>query len=181
MKESSRAVVKPPQEFALGEVLDFLRLLWAVDHALQRKSKRMEATLGVTGPQRLVIRIVGRFPGMVAGDLARALHVHPSTLTGVLQRLEGRGLIRRRSDPDDARRSLLWLTAKGSKFDVEIEGTVEAATSGALASFSPEVLRDTRGVLQSIADALEQSAHDEQPASSKPRKAAPANRPRRAR
>ena len=42
----------------LGRVLEFMRVLWAVDHALQSTSKWMEVRLGVTGPQRLVIRIV---------------------------------------------------------------------------------------------------------------------------
>ena len=72
----------------LGEQLEFMRLLWAIDHGLQTRSKRMAAALGVTGPQRLVIRIVGRFPGVSAGQLARILHLDPSTLTGILRRLE---------------------------------------------------------------------------------------------
>ena len=54
----------------LGAVLDFMRLLWAVDHSLQSASKRMEAAFGITGPQRLVVRIVGRFPGIAAGRVA---------------------------------------------------------------------------------------------------------------
>src|SRR5262245_29554389 len=91
----------------LGDVLEFMRVLWAVDHALQSTSKRMESTLGVTGPQRLVIRIVGRFPGVAAGQLARILHVHPSTLTGILKRLEQRAVISRQSDPEDALRAVL--------------------------------------------------------------------------
>src|SRR5207244_12973540 len=82
----------------LGAVLDFMRLLWAVDHALQSASKRMESTFGLTGPQRLVVRIVGRFPGIAAGRIAEILHVHPSTLTGVLKRLESRGILPRRPD-----------------------------------------------------------------------------------
>ena len=38
------------------------RLLWAVDHGVRRRSKQMAATLGVTGPQRLVIRLAARYP-----------------------------------------------------------------------------------------------------------------------
>src|SRR5919108_5083730 len=82
----------------LGAVLDFMRLLWAVDHSLQSASKRMESQHGITGPQRLVVRIVGRFPGIAAGRVAEILHVHPSTLTGILKRLEQRGILQRRSD-----------------------------------------------------------------------------------
>src|SRR5438552_13238293 len=112
---------------ALGAVLDFMRLLWALDHALQSASKRMEATHGITGPQRLVVRIVGRFPGIAAGRVAEILHVHPSTLTGVLRRLEGRGVLQRRTDPRDARRALFMLTARGRKLDTLKTGTVEQA------------------------------------------------------
>ena len=53
--------------YPLDPVLDFLRLLWSIEHGLQRMSKRMEGELGITGPQRLVLRIVGRFPGLSAG------------------------------------------------------------------------------------------------------------------
>ena len=118
----------------LGGVLDFLRLLWAVDHALQSASKRMESNFGMTGPQRLVMRIVGRFPGIAAGRVAEILHVHPSTLTGVLKRLEGRGILQRRTDPRDARRALFMLTTKGRKVDTIRTGTVEQAVRRVLAT-----------------------------------------------
>ncbi|HEX5064997.1 MAG TPA: LamG-like jellyroll fold domain-containing protein [Myxococcota bacterium] len=132
-----------------------MRLIWAVDHALQRTSKQMERTIGVTGPQRLVLRIVGRFPGMSAGDLARLLHVHPSTLTGILARLERQGSIRRRADPRDRRRTLLGLTDRGRESDVATEGTIEAAVSRALAAMSPGKVQAAREVLLAIADSLE--------------------------
>jgi DNA-binding MarR family transcriptional regulator len=143
----------------LGEELDFLRLIWAVDHGLHRASKRTELELGVTGPQRLVLRIAGRFPGIPAGHLAKLLHLHPSTLTGVLQRLEQQGLLRRRADPRDARRSLLALTEKGRRFDLRTEGTEEAAIAAAFARTSAEKLKAAREVLESISSLLAGS-HD---------------------
>src|SRR5262245_41762471 len=78
------------EEVQLGKVLDFMRTLWALDHALQTSSKRMRSKLGVTGLQRFAIRIVGRFPSISAGQLAEILHVHPSTLTGVIEKLAQR-------------------------------------------------------------------------------------------
>lgn len=119
-------------EAPLGEVLDFMRLLWALDHALQSASKRMESNFGITGPQRLVVRIVGRFPGIAAGRIAEILHVHPSTLTGILKRLESRGVLERRSDPRDARRALFALTNKGRRLDTLRTGVVEQAVRRAL-------------------------------------------------
>jgi MarR family transcriptional regulator, organic hydroperoxide resistance regulator len=123
----------------LGAVLDFMRMLWALDHALQSASKRLEVSFGLTGPQRLVVRIVGRFPGIAAGRVAGILHVHPSTLTGILKRLEARGMLQRRPDPRDARRALFVLTAKGRKLDVIRTGTVEQAVRRVLAKDAAKV------------------------------------------
>jgi DNA-binding MarR family transcriptional regulator len=128
----------------LGPVLDFMRALWALDHSLQSASKRMEATLGVTAPQRLVVRIVGRFPGISAGHISDILHLHPSTLTGVLQRLEERALVVRRPDPADARRALFELTVRGREVDELRSGTVEAAVRRALRRLSPATARAVR-------------------------------------
>jgi DNA-binding MarR family transcriptional regulator len=154
MRPAGDTGIDQPPVPALGEVLDFMRLIWEVDHALQRASKRMKVTRGVTGPQRLVIRIVGRFPGLPAGHLAKLLHVHPSTLTGVLKRLEQQGLIRRREDPRDKRRTLLSTTEKGRMFDAETEGTVEAAIRHVFKLTPPEKIRAAGDVISSIAQTL---------------------------
>ena len=140
----------------LGAVLDFMRLLWAVDHALQSASKRMESTFGLTGPQRLVVRIVGRFPGISAGALADVLHVHPSTLTGVLRRLEQRGVLQRRGDPNDGRRALFGLTNRGKKLDTLRTGLVEQAVKRVLARLPSDVAAAQRilAVLASELDRL---------------------------
>lgn len=139
----------------LGEALDFLRTLWELDHALQTASKTMARKLGVTGPQRLVLRIVGRFPQLSPGQLAEILHLHPSTLTGIVKRLERRGLLSRRRDPRDKRRVFLGLTPQGRKLDVDRAHTVEAALERAYARLSPESARITQTTLRGLAEALE--------------------------
>jgi len=139
---------------SLGLVLDFMRVLWAVDHGLHSASKRMEANLGVTGLQRFAIRMLGRFPTISAGRLAELLFVHPSTLTGVLRRLEERGYIVRRADPNDARRALFALTPEGRALNSLQSGTVEAAVRRALAGVSERKLAATREVLEAVAREL---------------------------
>ncbi len=142
------------QDPPLGAVLDFMRLLWAVDHALQSASKRMESAFGMTSPQRLVVRIVGRFPGIAAGRVAEILHVHPSTLTGVLKRLEARGVLQRKPDPRDARRALFMLTNKGRKLDTIKTGTVEQAVRRVLLK-DPLKVGAAQEVLASLSGELE--------------------------
>jgi MarR family transcriptional regulator, organic hydroperoxide resistance regulator len=149
LKKTEMANVKTTS-YDMGKVLEVMRLLWALDHSLQARSKRMLSTLGVTGPQRLVVRIVGRFPGISAGELANILCVHPSTLTGILSRLERRMIITRKRDAADGRVALFKLTAKGHVVDRVQLGTVEAAVQRALAKISSRKILAAQEILRQL-------------------------------
>lgn len=139
---------------AFGDVLDFLLILWSVDHELHSQSKRMLARHGVTSPQRLAIKIIGRFPGIRAGELATLMHLHPSTLTGVLRRLEQRGMIQRKPESDDRRRAALTLTQRGRGKDSLRSGTIESIVRRAFGRIDAADVAAARRVLQELASAL---------------------------
>jgi DNA-binding MarR family transcriptional regulator len=153
-RSNGPAAVPPPAPAALPDVLDFMQLLWALVHGLDRSSKAMAASLGVTGPQRLVLRVVGLFPGLSAGDLAAVLHVHPSTLTGVLRRLVAQGMLVRVADPSDRRRAVLGLTPSGMRANATRRGTVEATVAAALADAAPADRLAARRVIARLAQRL---------------------------
>ena len=144
-----------PSAPALDPVLDFMRLLWRIEHNLQATSKHMAARLGITGPQRLVLKIVSQFPGITPGDLSRILHLHPSTITGVVQRLVDKGLLARDRDRQDIRRVHLRLRPRGLPFTRRAAGTIEAAIAGALGRAPSAHVQHARQVLGAIAAALD--------------------------
>ena len=148
---SVRPSQAPPD---LGEVLEFMRLLWAISHGMQKTSKHMARRLGLTGPQRLSLRLVGRFPGIAAGQLAHLLRLHPSTLTGILLRLQRQGLIERRPDATDRRRSHLFLTVKGQRANLPTSGTVEQAVKTVLARLGERRVAVAAQVLEALAEQL---------------------------
>lgn len=131
-----------------------MQLLWAIEHGLNKKSKRMNTAIGLTGPQRLVLRIAGRFPGLSAGDLARIVQLHPSTLTGVLHRLVTRRLLRRERDPGDSRRIRLWPTARAARITRRSKGTVEEIVARALRMSDARDVLAARTVLAELAGTL---------------------------
>ena len=135
-------------------VLQFMQRLWSVAHELQRVSKRMEAELRLTGPQRLALLMIGRSPGLSAGNLASTLHLHPATVTGVLARLERARLVSRRADTVDARRVHLTLTRAGRTANRRRSGTVEAAVRLALGRASRHDADAAGRVLVHVAQAL---------------------------
>jgi DNA-binding MarR family transcriptional regulator len=150
----AEATTTTSQPLDLDPILDFMRLLWNVEHGLQSASKRMEATLGITGPQRLVLRIVSDRPGLSAGELAHIVHLHPSTITGILERLVRKGLLRKERDRRDNRRVRLRSRAGAERFVAASDGTIEAAVTRALATIPRRRVLHAREVLSAIAESL---------------------------
>ncbi|HEY3801350.1 MAG TPA: MarR family transcriptional regulator [Kofleriaceae bacterium] len=138
-----------------GATLQFMQHMWELVHALDVRSKRMVKSVGVTGPQRLVIRLVGQRANQTASELAETLNMHPSTLTGLLARLEGRGLLARAVDAEDRRRARFSLTPGGKKIDRLQRGTVEAAVRRAIARVGDNALDHTRSTLGQLIVELE--------------------------
>jgi DNA-binding MarR family transcriptional regulator len=139
----------------LEGTLGFMRLLWALDHALQKRSKLMARRQGVTGPQRLALRIIGRVPGTSARQLADILKIHPSTLTGVLQRLERGSFLVRRADRFDRRRVQLTLAPRGRAVTSAAAGSIEQVVTGVLHGASRRDRAATERLLRALVTALE--------------------------
>lgn len=136
-------------------VLQFLQTVWQLEHALERASKRMEDALGISGPQRFALRIIGERPGITAGELAAVLHLHPSTVTGIVQRLEARRLVKRVSNVRDGRMAHLHLTTSGSRANrPSTRGTIERAARATLAGCPPGIRRAAAEVLQHFTNEL---------------------------
>jgi DNA-binding MarR family transcriptional regulator len=131
-----------------------MQKLWDLAHALDVSSKRMARSHGVTGPQRLVVRIVGQTPGSTASEIALTLGIHPSTLTGILRRLEDRGFIRRAVDPDDRRRARFQLTAAGERVNRRRRGTVEAAVRRVLGRADAVEIEHAAAVMARLVEEL---------------------------
>jgi DNA-binding MarR family transcriptional regulator len=139
---------------AADPVLDFMRLMWSVDHELQRVSKRMMTSIGLTAPQRLAVRLIGQHPGLTLGTLAQLLHLHPGTVTGIVRRLEGNRLVTRTRNETDTRRVHLALTAAGQRINRRRKGTVEAAVRRGLDHTSRQDRASAARVLLLLAQEL---------------------------
>jgi MarR family transcriptional regulator, organic hydroperoxide resistance regulator len=149
---------KPPQarkdKEQLPNTLAFMQLLWAIDHGLRSLSKKMHSSIGVTAPQRLVLRIVGRMPQATPSELAELLHLDRGTLSGIIERLEAQQLIVRKAHEADGRSVLLTLTPRGRRLERDMPGTVEACVRRALASLPSSDVEAAKRALEAVAAEL---------------------------
>jgi len=80
---------------------------------------------GVTALQYTALSVLERRPSMSAADLARASFVRAQSAADLVGALERRGLIERRTDPENRRRMLISLTDEGRAFLAEYDPRVE--------------------------------------------------------
>jgi MarR family transcriptional regulator, organic hydroperoxide resistance regulator len=87
--------------------------LYGAANRMARMHKPFLEPLGLTFPQYLVmLELYTKTPRSV-GDLGNALGMDTGTITPLLKRLEGCGMVTRRRDPADERRVLVNLTPAG--------------------------------------------------------------------
>jgi MarR family transcriptional regulator, 2-MHQ and catechol-resistance regulon repressor len=92
-----------------------LRELVRAVQTFERYSAAHVETLGFTAPQFDIISTLGNTAGMTFKELGEKTLITKGTLTGVVDRLEAKGLVKRFSDAQDARKTILRLTAKGNQ------------------------------------------------------------------
>ncbi len=90
-----------------------LRELAHCFQAFERLSGRHIRSLGLTPSQFDVITALGETDGMNCGDLGARALITKGTLTGILDRLEQRGLIQREESQGDRRSIIVHLTPEG--------------------------------------------------------------------
>lgn len=83
--------------------------------AIDLQSRRMVEACGLTGPQLVVLREVGRLGGASVSALARAVNLSQPTVSGIVERLEKRGVLRRERSDRDRRSVFVTLTPAGAE------------------------------------------------------------------
>lgn len=108
----------------------------------------IELGLGVRA--HTVLSAVSETPGRTQNALALRLGLDKSTLTGVLDDLERRKLLRRRPAPDDRRARVPELTAAGERMLERSAAAADAAQERVLAALSSDQREQLRDLLGSL-------------------------------
>lgn len=97
------------------QVEEAVQSLRRIVKALHDYATAVEHQIGLTGPQLWALWELSRAGTLSLKALSARMHLDPSTVTGVVDRLQKRGLLARAADPEDRRRVILSLTAAGAE------------------------------------------------------------------
>lgn len=114
--ESENSEPRSSREFALERrvLVAMRRMIRAVD----LYSRRLVSQHQITGPQLLCLNELAESQGLTVTELAGRVHLSPSTVVRILDRLAERGLVHRERATDDRRRVIATATDQGRQFSL---------------------------------------------------------------
>ena len=124
---------------------------WALMHELFHASRRrflaVASEFDLSPPQVRALGMLDPDRPVPMSELAEALHCDNSNVTGIVDRLEDRGLVERRSATHDRRVKMLAVTERGAEVRERLAERLERPPD-ALARLSPDDQRTLRDIMR---------------------------------
>jgi DNA-binding MarR family transcriptional regulator len=148
--DASNRPAEPRAEVGYAEEA-FSKLLQLV-RTIQSGMQNIDASHGLSGSQLWTLWQISAHPGMRVTELAEAQHIHPSTASNLLDKLETHGMVRRERRDTDNRVVRLYLTDSGLELAKGIPGPMQGRLRRALREVPMPVLE---GLLRGVTSVLD--------------------------
>jgi DNA-binding MarR family transcriptional regulator len=122
--------------------LRILRALRRITRSIALHSRQLASYSNITAPQLVCLRAVVEHGSLTATAISREIHVSPSTVVGILDRLEDKGLIRRERGREDRRIVFVTATQAGAELAEATPSPLQKKLADALNDL-PEIERAT--------------------------------------
>jgi DNA-binding MarR family transcriptional regulator len=130
-------MAKPKTETMVAEIMDNIRRVFQV---VNEQSKQVERETGLTGPQVWAIKVISSHGTLRVSELAARMYLHPTTVVGIIDRLEKRGLACRTRSLEDRRVVDVSLTEEGRSLVAHTPEVASNKITQGLESLSREEL-----------------------------------------
>lgn len=137
--------------------LEALKKFRQIVSSAQQHFRKIEDQCGLSGAQLWAMREIAGHPGQRVSDLAKAMSVHLSTASNLLDKLTKRDLVRRERNDPDQRIVRLFLTEEGLRIVANAPGPARGVLPEALDQLPDEVLEDLNRSLARLLEVIEVS------------------------
>lgn len=94
-------------------IFETMQALRRIVKAIQDYSHQVSSEFGITGPQLWAMKTIFQHGSLPLGELSKKMYLHPSTISGVVDRLESKGYVVRDRNHKDRRVVTVRLTPAG--------------------------------------------------------------------
>lgn len=130
--------------------------LYSTSLLMTKVYKPLLQALGLTYPQYLAMMVLWERDGLTVGEISQRLLTDPGSLTPLLKRLEGEGLISRTRSSEDERVVHLHLTERGRELHERARGIPQCIITASGQSI--DQLRALKTELQALRSQLQKQA-----------------------
>jgi DNA-binding MarR family transcriptional regulator len=117
-----------------------------------QSARQRLAPYGVTPPQYALLKVLWEQDSQSGAELGERLVFDSSTMTGLLDRLEEAGLIKRQADATDRRMNRIVLTDRGRDLQAPLDREMDQMNQDFLGGFSPEDAERLKSILTALTD-----------------------------
>lgn len=144
------------REECMRSVVQGLRLVF---RSIQEHSRWVEKQCGVSAAQLWTLWELHARPGLRVSDLSRAMSIHQSTASNLLDKLERKELIQRQRRGPDHRVVQLYLTDKGRALVEHAPRPAQGALTSGLMALPDPVLADLNDNIAALVKAMDLGDH----------------------
>ena len=140
----------PPEPEPRSEIDSIVETIIYLYTESRRLTKGLASQFGLTGPQLTVVKLLETFENLSLSSLSERIRAQNSTVTGIIDRMEREGLVRRDRSTTDRRVVHISLSEKGQKLAKQIQVEPMEIFRGALQSLSHADLRDLLRIMNKL-------------------------------
>lgn len=123
--------------------------------AVYLDSKKMVKNFGLSNPQCLVLKTIDVNGPSSLASLSRYLNVTPANMTGLIDRLEKKGLVTRARKEGDRRVTIVELTKQGKPMSQSVPDPIEEKLISGLKHVTPIELQQITDAFQEVVNLLD--------------------------
>lgn len=143
--------------------LQILQSLRKIIRSVDIHSRKLSSQYDITAPQLITLLAIAENGPLTLASISTKVHLSPSTLVGIVDRLEAKGYVVRERSIEDRRQVLISITKDGKKFTKQAPSPLQETLAYALSGLT-ELEQSTIALsLQRIVELMEAKELDASP------------------
>ena len=136
MKEAQPDTAKTPEIADERYDLKILQSLRKIIRSVDIHSRKLSMQHDITAPQLIALLAVAEHGPLTIASISKEVHLSPSTLVGIVDRLEAKDYVVRERSEEDRRQVLISITKEGKKFAKQAPSPLQETLAEALSDLT---------------------------------------------
>ncbi|MFT4535904.1 MAG: DNA-binding MarR family transcriptional regulator [Saprospiraceae bacterium] len=147
------------------QYLEILVKLRKIIRSINLESKKIQKEYGISIPQLLVLQFLSKQTDYKASakNIKNYINLNASTVSGIVSRIEEKGLVARLANPEDKRGMFVTLTAKGAELLRESPTTLQEKMSKRLQKLSTKQIEELNSSIETLTQLMDAENVDAAP------------------